>query len=205
LVVAAFVAATMVSIASMLNSASTLVTMDVIRQLRSDLSDSQVVQVGRASTVALLAIAVAWAPQLQFFPSLWQYLQAVLAYAVPPVVAVFLAGMFWRGANARGAACAMLLGSLAGFAFFVVNVVLGRTHIHFLYVAPILTVLDIGILIVFSAPGRSAVAAPAAAVWKFDLGRAVRLRLEETPLWQDYRLQAAILLAITAAVVIAFR
>jgi hypothetical protein len=42
-------------------------------------------------------------------------------------------------------------------------------------------------------------------VWKFDLGRAVRLRLEETPLWQDYRLQAAILLAITAAVVIAFR
>ncbi len=92
LVIAGFVAATMVSIASMLNSASTLITMDVIKQLKPTLSDSQVVRIGRVSTVALLLLAVAWAPQLQLFPSLWQYLQAVLAYAVPPVVAVFLGG-----------------------------------------------------------------------------------------------------------------
>ena len=112
LVVAGFVAATMVSIASMLNSASTLITMDVIKQIKPNLSDSQVVRMGRISTVGLLLVAVVWAPQLQLFPSLWQYLQAVLAYAVPPVVALFLVGMFWRGANADGAAATMLLGSL---------------------------------------------------------------------------------------------
>jgi solute:Na+ symporter, SSS family len=206
LVVAGFVAATMVSIASMLNSASTLITMDVVKQLKPNLSDAQVVRLGRVITVALLVVAVAWAPQLQLFPSLWQYLQAVLAYAVPPVVAVFLVGMFWRGANADGAAATMLLGSLAGFALFTINVVLRWTHFHFLYAAPILTTLDAAILVGVSVRNRgSSRASGEAPVWTFDFGRAERLRLRFMPLWQDYRLQAAALLALTAAVVIAFR
>jgi hypothetical protein len=44
-----------------------------------------------------------------------------------------------------------------------------------------------------------------AATWKFDRGRTDRLRRKPVPLWQDYRFQAAALLALTAAVVIAFR
>ncbi len=77
------------------------------------MSDGNMVRVGRWSTAALLVIAVAWAPQLRLFPSLWQYLQAVLAYAVPPVVTLFVLGMFWRGATADGAAATMLLGRCA--------------------------------------------------------------------------------------------
>src|ERR1700681_779115 len=157
LVVAGFVAATMVSIASMLNSASTLLTIDVIRQFKPGLSNSSLVRAGRWTTAGLLVVAVAWAPQLNLFPSLWQYLQGVLAYAVPPVVAVFLAGMFWRGANADGAAAAMIAGSICGFIFFLLNVVLGWTHIHFLYAAPILTLLDLIILVWVSARSRVAV------------------------------------------------
>lgn len=206
LVVAGFVAATMVSIASMLNSASTLITMDVIKQFKPNLSDSQVVRIGRVSTAALLVVAVAWAPELQFFPSLWQYLQAVLAYAVPPVVAVFLVGMFWRGANADGAAATMWLGSIAGFALFLMNVVLHWMHFHFLYAAPILTVLDAIILIGVSLRARTLSSTiDAATPWKFDFSPAGRLRLKLTPLWQDFRFQAVALLAVTAAVVIAFR
>jgi SSS family solute:Na+ symporter len=205
LVVAAFVAATMVSIASMLNSASTLITMDVIKQLRPTLSDSQVVRIGRISTLGILVVAVAWAPQLQLFPSLWQYLQAVLAYAVPPVVALFLLGMFWRGASADGAAAAMLFGSLGGFILFMMNVVLHFTHFHFLYAAPILTLFDAAILVAVSLRTGPPSGSAGAAVWRFDFGRAERLRLKPVPLWQDYRFQAAALLAITAAVVIAFR
>lgn len=206
LVIAGFVAATMVSIASMLNSASTLITMDVIKQLKPTLSDSQVVRIGRLSTVALLLLAVAWAPQLQLFPSLWQYLQAVLAYAVPPVVALFLVGMFWRGANSDGAAATMLAGSCCGFALFMLNVVLHWTHLHFLYVAPILTALDVTILIGVSMHTRGTpVSSEKIAMWKIDFSRAERLRLKLVPIWQDYRFQAALLLALTAAVVIAFR
>jgi SSS family solute:Na+ symporter len=206
LVVAGFVAATMVSIASTLNSASTLITMDVIKQFKPHVSDAQVVRIGRVSTAALLLVAVVWAPQLQLFPSLWQYLQAVLAYAVPPIVALFLVGMFWRGASADGAAATMVLGSLAGVALFMINVVFRWTHFHFLYAAPLLTGLDAAILVGVSLrhPAPSA-AAGAVTLWKFDLDPAERLRARGVPLWQDYRYQAVALLALTAVVVIAFR
>jgi SSS family solute:Na+ symporter len=178
----------------------------VIRQLKPTLSDAHVVRIGRASTVGLLIVAVAWAPQLLLFPSLWQYLQAVLAYAVPPVVAVFLVGMFWRGANADGAAATMLLGSCLGFALFILNAVLRWTHLHFLYAAPILTVLDAMILIGVSLrSGAAPTASGGIAMWKVDFSRAEQLRLKLVPLWQDYRVHAAVLLALTAAIVIAFR
>jgi len=206
LVVAGFVAATMVSIASILNSASTLITMDVVRQLKPSLSNAGTVRVGRWTTAGLLIVAVAWAPQLHFFPSLWQYLQAVLAYAVPPVVAVFLLGMFWRGANADGATAAMIGGSICGFVLFLANAVLGWTHIHFLYAAPILTLIDAAILIIVSihrpAPSTSA---SDATMWKLDFRRAEKIRLQLTPVWQDYRFLAAALLAVTLAIVIVFR
>jgi SSS family solute:Na+ symporter len=206
LVVAGFVAATMVSIASMLNSASTLITMDVVKQFKAGLSDDNVVRVGRLSTAVLLLIAVVWAPQLQLFPSLWQYLQAVLAYAVPPVVALFMLGMFWGGATADGAAATMLFGSLCGFTLFLVNVVFHWTHLHFLYVAPILTLIDTGILITVSMRNPAPLSASSAAtMWQLGFSRAERLRLRAAPLWQDYRLHAAVLLALTAGVVIAFR
>lgn len=206
LVVAGFIAATMVSISSILNSASTLLTMDVVKQFRPLLSDANVVRIGKLSTAILLVVAVAWAPQLQRFPSLWQYLQAVLAYAVPPVVAVFLSGMFWRGANADGAAAAMRWGSVLGFALFLVNVVFGWTHFHFLYAAPILTLLDSAILAVASLqrPGRGS-AVSEATMWTLDFSRSERVRLRNTPFWQDYRIQAAVLLVLTAAIVIIFR
>jgi len=55
---------------------------------------------------------------------------AVLAYVVPPVVALFLCGMFWRAATANAASATMLIGSLCGLALFLSNVVLaGRTSI----------------------------------------------------------------------------
>jgi solute:Na+ symporter, SSS family len=206
LVVAGFAAATMVSIASILNSASTLLTMDIVKRFKPSLSSAETIRVGRWTTVGLLVIAVAWAPQLYLVASLWQYLQAVLAYAVPPVVAVFLVGMFWRGANANGATAAMIVGSICGLCLFLSNSVLGWTHFHFLYAAPILTLIDVVILITVS------VRCPAAAsplrdstMWKLEFRRAEQARLSSTPLWQNYRFLAAALLALTAGVVFAFR
>lgn len=206
LVVAGFAAATMVSIASILNSASTLLTMDVVKRFKPSLSSAQTIRVGRWTTVGLLVIAVAWAPQLYLVASLWQYLQAVLAYAVPPVVAVFLVGMFWRGANANGATAAMIVGSICGLCLFLCNGVLGWTHIHFLYAAPILTLIDVVILITVSVR-HPAAASPSrdSTMWKLEFRRAEKVRLALTPFWQDYRFLAAALLAVTAGVVFAFR
>jgi SSS family solute:Na+ symporter len=206
LVVAGFVAATMVSIASMLNSAATLITMDVVRQFKPALSDAETVRVGRWATAGLYLVAVAWAPQIHRFPSLWQYLQAVLAYAVPPVVAVFLGGMFWRRANADGATATMVLGTICGLALFLSNTVLGFTHLHFLYAAPLLTLIDLVILVSVSErhPAETSSASDST-MWKPEFRRAESTRLALTPAWQDYRFLAAALLLLTAALVFAFR
>jgi SSS family solute:Na+ symporter len=114
--------------------------------------------------------------------------------------------MFWRGANADGAAAAMLLGSLGGFALFMLNAVLHWTHFHFLYAAPLLTLLDAAILVGVSLRTRgSGSAILDTSAWKIEFSRAEQLRRKLVPLWQDYRFQAAALLALTAAVVITFR
>jgi SSS family solute:Na+ symporter len=206
LVVGGFVAATMVSIASMLNSASTLITMDVIKRFRPASSDAYLVQMGRICTAILLFLAVVWAPQLQRFGSLWQYLQAVLAYAVPPVVAVFVIGLFWRGATATGASVAMLVGSCCGLAMFLVNVAFHWTHVHFLYVAPLLFAIDASILVGVSLWTRSALSPDRALyIWRREHWLADQQHLRKLAPWRDYRYQAAVLLALTAAVVFLFR
>lgn len=206
LLVAGFVAATMTSVASMLNSASALITMDLAQRRRPGLTDARLVMIGRLSTVGCLLVAMLWAPQLERFPSLWQYLQAVLAYAVPPVVALFVVGLFWRPANGSGAAAVCLLGSLCGVAFFVVNVVLGITHIHFLYVAPILFAVDVLILVVASSlQPRSFRQETEALHWSREGFAAETRRLAALPWWRSYRAQSACLLALAAWVVFTFR
>ena len=206
LVAASFAAATMASVASTLNSASALITMDIIRRTAPSLPDRRVVLIGRLSTAALLIVAMVWAPQLEHFPSLWQYLQAMLAYAVPPVVALFVVGLFWRGATAAGASASLLWGTACGLAFFLANVVFHWTHLHFLYVAPLLVLIDAAILIGTSlSAARRRSAPPEGVIWTRAFFRAESEALRSVPLWRNYRVQALVLLVLTAGVVIAFR
>jgi len=204
-VAASFAAATMASVASTLNSASALITMDIIRRTAPSLSDPQVVRIGRLSTAGLLVVALLWAPQLESFRSLWQYLQAMLAYAVPPVVALFLGGLFWRGANAAGAAATLLGGTACGIALFFANVVFHWLHLHFLYVAPILLLIDLSILVAVSLRTGGATASGESLVWTIRYFRSENELLRTLPLWRNYRVQAALLLALTACVVVVFR
>jgi SSS family solute:Na+ symporter len=183
-----------------------MITMDVVTRMAPGLSESQVVGIGRISTVGLLLVAVLWAPQLAHFPSLWQYLQGVLAYAVPPIVALFVVGLFWRGANAAAAAVTLLIGSLSGLGLFLANTVLHWTHLHFLYVAPILLMIDTAILVSTSLLTRRRSAdAGDTLTWTPAFFRAENLRLRSMPLWRDYRLHAVVLLLLTACVVVVFR
>ncbi len=206
LVAAGFVAATMASVASTLNSAATIITMDVVKRIAPDMSEASLVRIGRRSMAVLLLVAVLWAPQLPRFGTLWQYLQAMLAYAVPPIVALVLTGTFWRGANAKGAAATLVLGTACAIALFIVNVPLHVTHLHFLYVAPLLLAFDTAILVIASrwrpAPAS---AIPSALVWTPAHYREETERLRSVALWRNYRVQAAGLLVLTAIVVVIFR
>lgn len=207
IVVAGFFAAIMSSIASTFNSAATLVTMDFVRPLRPQADSAALVRAGRVTTIALMVLAVAWAPQIERFASLWQYLQSVLAYAVPPVCALFLVGLFWRGANARGAYAAIVTGLLGGAALFWWNVLAPQPlGLHFLLVAPILFALSAAVMVAVSASSAPPPPAQVAALlWTPAFYRAETRELAALPWWQNYRVQALALLLLTAAIVWSFR
>jgi solute:Na+ symporter, SSS family len=176
----------------------------VVRHFRPDLGDHQSVRVGRVCTAGLMMFAVLWAPELYRFPSLWQYLQAVLAYVVPPIVVLFVLGKFWSGGNARGARATLWLGSLCGFVFFLLNGVWQVTHLHFLYAAPLLVSVDLLIFVIVSMRHPTALSASQikAMASASDETAAARSGL---PAWADYRLQAVLLMILTSALVITFR
>src|SRR5436309_1303983 len=74
LVLAGMLAALMSSLASAFNSCSTLLTWDVYRKLRPDASEARLVQVGRASTVILVGLGLAWIPFMKYIsPQLYIY------------------------------------------------------------------------------------------------------------------------------------
>jgi SSS family solute:Na+ symporter len=102
------------------NSCSTLITWDVYKKLRPEASERRLVWVGRMSTGVLVVLGLAWIPLMKSISGqLYQYLQSVQAYISPPIAAVFLVGILWRRANARGAMAALLGGAALGVARLV--------------------------------------------------------------------------------------
>jgi SSS family solute:Na+ symporter len=114
-VVAGLIAALMSSLSSVFNSCSTLVTLDLYKKLHPSASERRLVWVGQLTTVLLVALALLWVPLMgRISGQLYKYLQSVQAYISPPIAAVFLLGILWRRANARGAVPALLVGFVLG-------------------------------------------------------------------------------------------
>ena len=88
-----------------------------------------------------MVVAAAYAPLIRDFGSLFQYFQSTLAYLVPPIVAVYFVGFFWRRATATGAFSALVSGLALGLTLFVFKEVtggwsaLGLPDVHFTYMA----------------------------------------------------------------------
>jgi SSS family solute:Na+ symporter len=148
--VAGFLCAVMSCAASALNATASVVTFDVLPRLLPRGASFNKVGTGRIATLVVLAIAVLWAPEIARFPSLWQYLQSVLAFTVPAVVAIYLGGIFWPRANAAGASAALATGFGAGVALFAGDVVTHILSIQFLLVAPIIFVISVLTLAIVS-------------------------------------------------------
>ena len=118
LVFAALIAAIVSSLASMMNSISTIFTMDLYKAARPSLTDKHYVMVGRITAFSAMAIALVLArPFIGGFESGFQTVQEYTGFIAPGIVVVFLLGFFDKKANAVGAFTA-LIGSL------VVNIAL---------------------------------------------------------------------------------
>ena len=107
---AALTAAIVSSLASMLNSTSTIFTLDIYKQyVDEDASDNNIVSVGRISAAVALLIAAFIAPLLQNLGQAFQFIQEYTGVVSPGILAVFLLGLFWKQTSNRGA----IIGALA--------------------------------------------------------------------------------------------
>jgi SSS family solute:Na+ symporter len=109
LVLAALTAAIVSSLASMLNSVSTIFTMDIFKaHSKSAPSDKKLVKVGRLSILIALLIAVCIAPALNSLPGMFQYIQEYTGMVSPGILAVFLTGLFWKKTCSKAAIVGVL-------------------------------------------------------------------------------------------------
>jgi SSS family solute:Na+ symporter len=107
---AALTAAIVSSLASMLNSTSTIFTLDIYKQyVGKNASDKTIVSVGRISAAVALIIAAFIAPLLQNLGQAFQFIQEYTGVVSPGILAVFLLGLFWKKTSNRGA----IIGALA--------------------------------------------------------------------------------------------
>jgi len=110
LILASLAAAIVSSLASMINSTSTIFTMDIYKSLiNKKASDDQMVKVGRISGFIALMIALVIAPQLGSLGQVFQFIQEYTGVVSPGILAVFLMGLFYKKATNNAAILGVLL------------------------------------------------------------------------------------------------
>ena len=200
----AMLAALMSTLSAILNSASTLFTMDFYAQIHPACDSQKLVRVGRISTVVILVIAALWAPNISRFDSLLKYYQEMISYIAPPVVAAFLTGIFSRRTNAAGA----FIGLIAGLVMAVVLLLFREDifgHMHFLFMIPILFAFSVLVIIVASrlypAPPEEKLQTT---VFSFKEFREEGKSLRGLSVWNNYRAWGAGLIVLSALLLIIF-
>jgi SSS family solute:Na+ symporter len=132
LVVAAIISGIMSTVSGLVNSTSTMVTLDLVQQSGGrKWSEARLVSVGRWSGAIALLIGAVLAPVVMRWENIFRYAQDILAPMASPVVVVFLAGALWSRANERGALVCLWL-SLLSAPFILIKAILADRNLHFL-------------------------------------------------------------------------
>ena len=106
---AALSAAIVSSLASMLNSTSTIFTMDIYKPyINKNANDKTTVNVGRLSAGAALIIGCIIAPFLENIDQAFQFIQEYSGIVSPGILAVFLLGLFWKKTTNKAAIIGVL-------------------------------------------------------------------------------------------------
>jgi len=147
LVFAALVAAIGSSISSIVNSISTIFTLDIYKVLlNKNAADQHYVHVGKITAALSLLFGVLIAPALGNLDQVFQYIQEYTGFISTGVVAVFIFGIFWGRTTSNAALVAILLSVPINFAlknFFSVLPFLDRTAATFLLLSLIIVAISL--------------------------------------------------------------
>jgi len=110
-VLAAIFGAVVSSLASMLNSASTIATMDIYNKLKKSTSQFELVTAGRVFTILFVLIAIFIAPNLDSpkFGGIFTFIQEFQGFISPGVLAIFLFGLLIHRAPRSAGTIGLLL------------------------------------------------------------------------------------------------
>ena len=201
LVLAGLAAAIMSSIDSTLNSSSTLIVKDFVETDARRLAPRTLRNLGRLVTLGLMTVAAIWAPLIDRFGGLFDYLQQAFSILVPPVAVLFLLGAFQRRGGGRTALRTLIAGHALGAALFVATQA-GWWPYHFTINVGVMTAVSALIYL------AHALAEPApesarddALVWRPG---ALETREGDLPPLRRPSLQGLAILAVTAVMVAAF-
>ena len=135
---------------SLLQSAATLVTYDlVIPNARGPLSDKTLIRIGRYICVGITLLGLLIAPWLQEAPEgLWQLIRKFSGFYNIPIIVIVLAALFFRTSCSRGAVSVIVFHLIAySLITFVID-----TNIHFIHWYGILFVTEMTIILSIRGP-----------------------------------------------------
>jgi len=121
LVLAGLLAAMMSTVAGALNSAATLVSIDIVQRLRPQTADRTLVRIGQTTAMVVMIAAVAWSTQGERFGGIFQGINQMIAMLSPPISAVFIWGIFWRRGTSAAAFTTLMVGFALGLVVFVMD------------------------------------------------------------------------------------
>jgi SSS family solute:Na+ symporter len=144
---AALAAAIVSSLASMLNSTSTIFTMDIYKQyINKNADDKTTVRVGRITALVALIIAAIMAPLLGGIDQAFQFIQEWTGIVSPGILAVFILGLFWKKTTNRGAIAGALASIPIALFFKFVAIPGMEPWMHQMGMTAILTMLVIAVV-----------------------------------------------------------
>jgi len=132
LLLAALIAAIMSTVSSVLNSTSTIWSMDVHKRfLHKQASEEELVKVGRWSTLAIIVIGTMFAPiLLRYEGGIFIYIQDTNTFIAPPICIIYLSAFLWRRAHGRAATFTLFFGLVCGIVLKILSVSWGEDGIE---------------------------------------------------------------------------
>jgi len=142
--VAVIMGAVLSTFNSALNSSATLFSLDLYKRfIRPDSSESNIVRIGRISSLILAVLAIAIAPFVASAPAgLYQLLQQLNGIFMIPMATVIIAAFFLPRVSAMGAK----VGLLFGLAFYVITNFILKIDLHFVHIWGLEFVLNIAVM-----------------------------------------------------------
>ncbi|MBX7121432.1 MAG: sodium/solute symporter [Opitutaceae bacterium] len=149
IVLAGFLAAVMSTVSALANSTSTIFSLNIYQPLRPDVSDKELIRVGRTASCLTLVLAGLTVPLIVKFGGIFLYFQQCVTFLSTPIISVIFVGILYRRANNAGA----LFGLVGGFVIQGGIVALnyyGGWNLHWFYQAFVAELIIIVSIVVVS-------------------------------------------------------